>query len=355
MFKKEETGRRKRGGFLPIVLFRLSLSMCILAIFALGVYQAFRYFTGQSLMDLTRINPREVVVSLLTSDDISKTISGILGVSVPTKNLLPGSGSSGVTKPGSPRPTPSGSIILKFAVIADSHSDNEDLGKALAQAKENGAKFVIGLGDYSDTGTLGELEKAKEVFSASGLPTYLTAGDHDLWDSRDKGKMATANFSEVFGSPYQSFTASNIRFILLFNGDNYEGVDSVQRAWLDDLLHNTSQKSVKETLVFLHEPLYHPTSDRFMGAAIKTDEGKEANKELTKQAEELRDLFKRVGVAGVFAGDIHAYSNYDDPQYGLRMVTAGAVTSKRNSQKPRYMMVDVYEDGGYNISDIEIK
>lgn len=354
MFRKSEA-TRKRGSFLPLVLFRLGLSLTILAVFALGIYQAFLYFSGQKLTDFTQTNPRALVMTLLTSDDISKTISSVLGINLPTKGIVPAPGNSSDSVPG-PRPTPSGRMVLKFAVVADSHKDNNNLAQALSQAKADGAKFVIGLGDYSDTGTAEELQKAKQVIDSSGLPVYLTAGDHDLWDSRDKGRMATANFSDVFGSPYQSFAASSIRFILLFNGDNYEGVDGLQKAWVEDLLQNSdSQSKVKKTFVFLHEPVYHPTSDRYMGSARKTNEGKEPNKKLLEQAEDLRELFKRVGVAEVFAGDIHAYSSYDDPEYGLRMTTVGALTSERNSQKPRFVMVDVYEDGNYNISDTEIK
>jgi len=59
-------------------------------------------------------------------------------------------------------------------------------------------------------------------------------------------------------------------------------------------------------------------------------------------------------IAAVFAGNIHAYSSYNGKS-GLPMFTIGAVTADRNVQLPRFAIVDVYENGSYNVEDIEIK
>jgi len=37
------------------------------------------------------------------------------------------------------------------------------------------------------------------------------------------------------------------------------------------------------------------------------------------------------------------------------MTVVGALTSTRNTQAPRFAVVDVYDDGSYNVKDQEIK
>lgn len=341
MFGKSEHGRKK-SSFFPLVLFRMLLSLVMFLILGLLITQAFLYFSGAKMEQdpLTFIktlsrDPKEALTSINISNlkDL-RNISDLRNLSITKEEkAIP-------TLP----PAPSGSPILKFALVADSHNDNGNLEKALNKAQEKGAKFIIGLGDYTATGTIDELQKAKEVFDSAGLPYYLTAGDHDLWDSRDKKQVASQNYTQVFGSPYQSFVDSNIRFVIVYNSDNYEGVDSLQMQWLEEILGEVENHRPKALFVFLHEPLSHPTSDRVMG---KTKEF------ITVQAVELAQILKKAKVSEVFAGDVHAYSKYEALE--LQMTTVGALTSERNLQLPRFALVDVFENGSYNVLDIELK
>lgn len=335
MFRKKRE-YHKRNSFLPMVIFRMALSLTMFLVLGLGIYQAYKYFTGA---DPLKLDPKALVLSLVSSEESIKLVNTIFGVKVP----------AGVSEKLGQKvdsPKASGKLTLKFAVVADSHNNNENLAKALSLAKKEGAKFVVGLGDYSDVGTMEELEKAKEVFQSSGLPYYVTAGDHDLWDARDKSVAPIARFNEIFGSPYQSFSDSNIRFIILYNSDNYLGMGDLQLRWLQQLLTDSLVVEDKKVFVFLQEPLYHPSSDHMMG---KVTPG------LIKQAEEVAALLAQAKVAEVFAGDIHAFSQYDDPKSGLKMTTVGALASERNTQKPRFAIVDVFDGGGYNVRDLELK
>lgn len=350
MFKKEEP-RRKRGSFLPFVIFRTLLSLAMLCILSLGVYQAFRYFSG---VDPIKLDPKAIVLSAINYKEIIKGIEE--GNFNYFKNLsnLNNSGEKILdSKPLEVPEQPSGPSILKFAIMADSHIDNTNLEKALKQSKEQGAEFIVGLGDYSDVGTTDELGKAKQTFDLSGMTSYLTAGDHDLWDSRNQGQAASSNFSKVFGSPYQIFSVKGIYFVIVYNSDNYLGVESLQKQWLEDSLQKAkNDPELKKIFVFLHEPLYHPSSDHFMGST-RVEGGKDRG-EIAQQAKDLVDLFKSVGVAEVFAGDAHVFGRYTDARSGLKMTTVGALTTDRNTQAPRYSMVDVFENGSYNVEDLEI-
>lgn len=340
MFNKEY--KKRRGSFLPFVIFRMLLSLTMIGLFGLGILQAYRYFSG---VDPLKVDPKAVVLSLITSERASELIKQVLGVKLPGLNeasknsdLLQSFASNTATHSGKP--------LYRLALVADSHNDNIHLQKALSQAKDEGAKFVIGLGDFSDVGTSEELGVAKRVFEASGLPFYVTAGDHDLWDARNRNQDPVINFSKTFGSPYQSFAYQGVRFLIVYNADNYQGLGSVQPSWLEDQLAQVKNETPKATIVLLHEPLSHPSSDHFMG---------KEKPELIKEAKKLAKMFKEAGVKVVFAGDTHFFTQYKDPDTDLDMVTVGALVESRNAQKPRFALVDIFEDGSYSIQDVEVK
>ncbi len=207
-------------------------------------------------------------------------------------------------------------------------------------------KFVIGLGDYTDVGTEDELQKAKKEFDGSGIRYFLTAGDHDLWDSRNRGTLPAANFIKIFGPPFQSFSYQNVRFLIIYNSDNYQGLDVQQLAWLKEEIARIRQENPQLVLAFAHEPLYHPSSERIMG---------KASDNLKKQARDLTMMLKDGGVKEIFAGDVHYFTGYSEPESGMLMTTVGALTAVRNTQNPRFVKIGIFEDGSYQVEDVEVK
>ena len=326
-----------------------------------GGYYAFRYFSG---VDPLKISPQTAFLSTVaTNKDVSQLLDKLISqlnlpkISLSQHTQIQGTNTDrapsqniGTNQAKSPVPKPI--TLFKFALVTDSHNENDYLSRALAQAKKAGANFVIGLGDYTDTGTVDELKIAKNSFDTAGLRYYLTAGDHDLWDSRNRSVPAVTNFSGFFGSPFQSFSSQGVKFIIVYNADNYDGLNKDQFDWLKTTFEqmqkvgSASNAPDKLTLVFTDEPLYHPVSDHMMG---------KVNPKLLTQAKDLIKMFKENGVAEVFAGDIHFFSQYADPDSGLKMTTVGAVTSQRNVQNPRFAMVTIYSDYSYSVDDIEIK
>lgn len=341
-------GSKKGGGpfgFL-FTLFRLGLSLVIMGVLLLGIYQAYKTFSG---VDLLKVSTQSLTSSFLSSDEAYKLITSILSAK-PEDSLTQAKKFIKEGKVDLPQPStikaPDVPLDFKFAIVTDSHNDNEDLKKALTQAKDAGAKFAVGLGDYTNVGTPDELRSAKLAFDTVNLSYYVTPGDHDLWDSRNRNLPAVKGFTDVFGSPYQSFAYSDARFILVYDSDNYLGLNSAQLTWLEGELSRVNQDKPKNIFIMTSSPLFHPSSDHFMGKVTP---------KLIDQAEHLRKLFKDSNVSEVFAGDVHFYSRYTDPKYDLKMTVVGAVTKDRNAQNPRYVMVDVYIDGSYNIEDLEIK
>lgn len=331
MFKRHY---KKRSPNIAFVFFRLLLSLTMFVVLLGGIYSAYKYFSG---LDPLKLDPQAIISNVI----LTRTPKQLLGLLPNSKQIL------GKSIP-TPIPTPTNSAALfKFLLVADSHTDNADLDKALKEAiqKFPDLKFIIGLGDYSDVGTIDELKNAKKVFDSSSLRYFVIPGDHDLWDSRNRSLPPVSYFSQVFGPPYQSFTFDNFSFLLLDNSDNYAGFDDKQLKWVTDELEKIKQAKPKGIFVFSHEPLYHPSSDHVMGWVENS---------LKAQAGGLLFQLKDAQVSKIFAGDIHFFSEYSEPKTNLPMVTIGAVTSDRNPQAPRFGIVSVFDDGTTKVEDVII-
>lgn len=363
MFGMHE-GRRGKGLFsFLFTIFRLLISLFIMGLLLLAVYSAYISFANSggpdksfSPVDLLKTDPKAVLTHAFSSEELIGIFTGLLSADPSqglnklsfsankAKEVITSAELPGVSQP--PTNTSNAPVDFKFAIISDTHNDSANFEKAIAQAKSNGAQFIVSPGDFTDVGTLEDLKKAKVVLDKGGLPYYVTAGDHDLWDSRDKGKVSSKNFTEVFGSPYQSFANKDVRIIIFYNADNYTGVDDTQMQWLVQELDRVNQNRPKLLFVLTGIPLFHPSSDHIMGKTTPS---------LKSQAKELITLFKEKQVNEIFAGDTHYFTRYNDPESGLPMTTSGAVTSVRNAQKPRFVIVEVLTDGSYNVRDMEIQ
>lgn len=331
--------RKPKNPFLSLL--RLLMSLIIIAILGVGLLQAYKAFSGFDPLKLDS----NFLKQLFTSDSSYRTLIKLLTFnpkgSLQTDENIMSSPDEFLEGPKSSAP-----LKFKFAVIADSHKDTVTLEKALQKAKDGGVEFVIIMGDLSDVGTIEELEKTKQTLDNSGLTYYATPGDHDLWDSRDKESNPPKNFTEVFGKTYQSFSSGNVRLLLVYNSDNYLGLDGVQLKWIEDELERALLNESELIFVFAPTPLYHPSSDHVMGKVTP---------KLSSQAEHLMTTFKRLGVDLVFSADTHFYSTYKEPKNDLDMITVGALTSEKNPQAPRFAIVEVLEDGSFNILETEIK
>lgn len=234
------------------------------------------------------------------------------------------------------------SVLMRYALVADSHSDNELLRRALEQAKGKGINFVIGLGDYTTIGTDEELLAAKLKFQNSKLEYYTIPGDHDLWDSRDKGEDPLRNYLDTFGEPNRVIERNGVKIVLVDNSDNYKGI--VSGAW--SLVTSALEKPAKLTFVATHRTPFHPDSSHVMG---------ELSGQVAKQAKDFLKLMVDAKVDGLFAGDLHFFGQYKSPDQQLKVTTVGAVTDDKNFQGPRFAVVTVFDDYTWEVEDIETR
>ncbi len=351
MFRKKSEHRR-RGSNPIVAFFRFLISLCIFLLLFGGVYYAYREFSG---FDPLKMSPQSIKEQLfskekladfgysLLSFDFKKALQGLNSQSKSDPKIIPDdSNSASVQQKPSPKPT----ILFKFSLVADSENDNDLLFKALTQAKDNGASFAIGLGDYTDVGTINELQQAKNQFDKAGLRYYTIPGDHDLWDSRNKNQPALTNYKAVFGIAYTSFDFENIHFLLADNSDSYEGFNNEEMSFIQNDLSNLKFKNSDLNLAFFSTPLYHPSSDHFMG---------DVTPKLKTQATQMAQNLKSNNFRAVFAGDIHYFTQYSEPATSLSMTTVGAVNQARNIEAPRYAVVSILSDKTIKVDDIEIK
>ena len=232
--------------------------------------------------------------------------------------------------------------ILRFVLVADSEDENELLAKALSEARSRTASFVIGLGDWTTIGTLDQLKAVNKVFDESGLEYYLTAGDHDLWGSRNSGDLALANYRQIFGDPNREFSRNGIHFLILDNSDIYSGIKDAE---ISNIKNQISNKG-KLTFVFAHKTPFHPQSAHVMG---------EDNAQVASQAKKLMSVLEEKKVDGFFSGDLHFFAQFNSPGNVVKMTTIGAVSSERNFQGPRFAIVKVFSDNSWEVEDVEIR
>ncbi len=220
---------------------------------------------------------------------------------------------------------------LKFAVMADVHSDWENFRQALERAKGD-VGFVVVVGDLTTIGKKSELLEAKRILDESGLKYYVIPGNHDVWYDRRLNKDF---FSEVFGKTYGSFKKDNFKYILINNGDYKNGLEGLkgtegQKKWLEE----EAEECLRITcLIFMHMPLNHPNSVYVMG---------QDSPAVATQAAQLVKLLVKNKVKQIFAGHLHFSSSYE--LEGLKTTIAGAITSERNFQSPKFLEVSVSGD-----------
>lgn len=158
--------------------------------------------------------------------------------------------------------------ILRFAVIGDAHigakySSVNLLRRALALSKENGAEFIVLIGDITDHARIGEFDEARKILEESGLPYYTVPGNHDAWG----GGMD--RYEKAFGKRYRraeialpkkavAETEFN-RAILYFLDSTGSGgigkmVDDTQMSWLSRELNKEERR--QNELVFVFQETY---------------------------------------------------------------------------------------------------
>ena len=97
---------------------------------------------------------------------------------------------------------------FRFAVLADSHSDYDDLADAVASLNADSTlDFVILAGDFTQYGLLKEYEWFRVIMDRLSIPYVTVIGNHDAQANGE------AVYRSVFGPLDYAFTFGGVRFV----------------------------------------------------------------------------------------------------------------------------------------------
>lgn len=227
-------------------------------------------------------------------------------------------------------------LITRFAIVSDTHSNSIQTKKVLDQIKSSGIKYIVHNGDWTKVGTREELLEQKKLFDSTDLAYWGVMGDHDRWQSQEK------NFESIFGRRYESFEKNGVLHILIDASDINYGLGDSQLDWLELLL---KRNKGKRKLIFMHLPIFHPSSDRTI--ANKSGESEIRDQEVKR----FLALIKDQNVLAIFSGDHHLSASYTEPVTSVKIFISGAVTAERNLQSPRWSLVEVYDNSVVSLTD----
>ncbi len=239
--------------------------------------------------------------------------------------------------------------LLRIALLADSENDWKHLRRGLELAQDRRVDAVFFLGDLSSYGDIPSLKQGASIlYSVSPIPVFVLPGDHDLAESVSAGdSTGHTNFLSIFPAPSQIYEKEGFSFLFLDNSSNYSPIPNEQFQWF---LQNVADVD----FVILSQPLFHPVNPRVMGVV----DGNEVST-VRSQANALLDAIRKSSVMAVISADQHAFSTFPDPiKPELRHIVIGALVSNseglRNTQSPRFALLELYADGRYKILDFAL-
>jgi predicted phosphodiesterase len=212
-----------------------------------------------------------------------------------------------------------GKLVIKIALLADSHIDYQRLKKAVEKAKQQKVDLLVHFGDLSDFGGSNELNSTKQILDNSNLTYYVISGDRD---EVERG----INFKKLFSEKVCTTQLLKYKVACLSNPFNYTLIDS-------DYLTNFYNNLKDANIVFTSQPIYNPNSNVYMGFFTKS---------VKEQADEVYQHLSDSNVKYMFSGDAHFFSKYKDSK--IDYYNLGAVTDKKNLQTPNFTILDVYEN-----------
>jgi predicted phosphodiesterase len=148
--------------------------------------------------------------------------------------------------------------IIRIAIFADSHQNYKALDQVIYNMNlEKNIDFVVGLGDYTNSGYNLEYDQFLDGLSHLHWPKILAIGNHD---SIGAGPQL---FKKAFGDLNFYFESTSHRYIF-WDSNNLEDPDNSKPEWL----LQTVQSSTKPVFIFTHAPL--TDTERFKGSDVTT-------------------------------------------------------------------------------------
>jgi Calcineurin-like phosphoesterase len=178
---------------------------------------------------------------------------------------------------------------FSFAIFGDNKNSSSTFNALIDMVNQDDVLFAFDDGDLVFDGEREKFAWFLDQAYRFQVPLLTAIGNHEL---RESGR---ANYYDLFGPFYYSFTVGDSYFIVLDDADE-QGLDPFQMEWLRGEL-DKSQAYIYR-FVIMHVPLYDPRTSGFALAHCLKD---------PVAAQELNDLFDQAGITMVFASHIHGF------------------------------------------------
>jgi predicted phosphodiesterase len=230
---------------------------------------------------------------------------------------------------------PKGQPLFTALLVSDMESDYETLRLFVKEANNIKPDAIFVLGDITSLGVKSDMLEVKKIMDEATSRTYYVPGDRDLWKS-----SGIKNFKQVFGSNYGLVDLNGIRFLLIDNANEYEGIDSAQYAYITENLPMTD-------FLLFHNPIYFNSS--LLGLLGKGMG--QYSPEVNQQRMSLLDEVQRSpSIKGTFAGDQHSFSIAQDlARDDLKHVVVGSISRNRNLDAPNFVLLKVFEGKSFEV------
>jgi len=178
---------------------------------------------------------------------------------------------------------------FSFAVFGDNKNSVKIFENLIKRVNKEDILFAIDVGDLVYDGGKEKFRFFVNQIKRFNRPLLTAIGNHEL---RENGR---ANYYNLFGRFYYSFSIGNSYFIILDDA-NEKNLDPWQMDWLIDELKRS--QDYKYRFVFMHVPLYDPRIGKYkVGHSLKD----------LPFAKSLNDIFDKYNVTMLFTSHIHGY------------------------------------------------
>lgn len=226
-----------------------------------------------------------------------------------------------------------------FAVMGDNKNGFSTFNNIIDDVNNKKPLFAIDVGDLVYDGEKGKYRIFYDTILKSEVPFLVGIGNHDITEG------GRANYFDIFGNFYYSFSYNNSLFIVLDNA-NQVNIDPQQMKFLDDEL----KKNFENKFVFMHVPPFDPREYVKIFGFNQSVEHRMSDQE---NAKEFMDLVSKYNVTNVFASHIHGYFN--ETRENISYIITGGAGGEMVTADPQhyfYHYIETCVNGGnvtYNV------
>lgn len=225
-----------------------------------------------------------------------------------------------------------------FSENKDCAKETELMERAMAHANRLRPAFVVFCGDLvnkaGDAGQIAAFKRAAAKLD-KGIALHVVAGNHDLGNIPTEESIE--KYRQDFGEDWYSFDASGSHFIVLNTTLMHQPGKAAEREarqmeWLREDLRTSAARGPRQTVLFVHHPLF----------VKKADEQPDYHNVPAERREELLKLCGQYGIRAAFAGHLHrcAEGKYE----GLELFACGPLGKPLGKDPSGFCIVKVYGD-----------